>query len=61
MDWIDDESLGLVCPGFADELVGCEALEGLQAPGEVVGGDEFGDPAVTEPKVRFRARIAMTY
>jgi hypothetical protein len=40
VDRVHDESLWLVCPGFADEFVGCQALQGLQATGEVVGGDE---------------------
>ena len=30
-------------PSFADELVGCEALEGLQPPAEVVGAHEVGE------------------
>ncbi len=40
VDRIDGEPLWLICPGFADEFVGREALEGLQATGEVVGGNE---------------------
>jgi hypothetical protein len=32
--------LRLYCPSFADELVGREAVEGLESSGEVVGGDE---------------------
>ena len=28
---------------FADELVGGEAIKGLQSAGEVVGGDEVGE------------------
>ena len=28
---------------FAEELVGGEAVKGLQSPGEVVGGDEVGE------------------
>ena len=46
MDRVHDESSWLVCPGFADELVGCEILEGLQATGEVVGGGEVRDVAL---------------
>ena len=34
------EALGLVRPGFADELVRCEAFQRREAPTEVVGGDE---------------------
>ena len=37
MDWIDGESIGLRSPLFADELVGCEAFEGLQSSPEIVG------------------------
>lgn len=40
LERIESESAGLVCPGFADELVGSEALEGLEPLGEVVGDDE---------------------
>ncbi len=40
MDWIYDESIRLDCPLFADELVGCEALEHLEPSAEVVGVDE---------------------
>ena len=40
MDRVEDESGWLFCPGFADELVGCEAFEGLEASGVVVGLDE---------------------
>src|SRR5215210_300783 len=43
MDWIESESIGLDCPGSADELVGCEAFEGLEAASEVVGSDEVGE------------------
>jgi hypothetical protein len=31
------EAFGLGCPELADVLVGCEALQGLQTPAEVVG------------------------
>ena len=34
------EAFGLGSPCFADEFVGCEAAETLEAAGEVVGGDE---------------------
>src|SRR5215469_7924226 len=40
MDWVESESGWLFCPGFADELVGCQPFEGLEAPGVVVGLDE---------------------
>ena len=43
--WIEGESFRLFCPGFADELVGREAFEGLEPPGEVVGGDEVCEVA----------------
>lgn len=45
MDRIEPESLWLFCPGVADVFVGCEAFEGLEAPGEVVGGDEVVEMA----------------
>ena len=40
MDWIKIESLRLICPAFADELVGGEALKCLETAAKVVGGDE---------------------
>lgn len=40
---IQDEPFRLLCPCFADELVGGEALEGLQSPGKVVGVDELAE------------------
>jgi hypothetical protein len=40
MDRIDGESIGLRSSAFSDVLVGCQAPERLQAPGEVVGIDE---------------------
>ena len=43
MDWIEDEALGLFRPGFTDVFIGGKATEGLQAPGEVVSGDEVGE------------------
>jgi hypothetical protein len=43
MEWVEDESLWLVCPGFADEFVWCEAFEGLEEFGEVVGLDEVSE------------------
>ncbi len=42
MDWIDDESIRLQSPLFADELIGCEALERLQSSPKTVGVDEVG-------------------
>jgi hypothetical protein len=41
--WIVSESAGLVCPSFADVLVGSEPPQGLEALGEVVGVDECLD------------------
>jgi hypothetical protein len=35
-------SSGFFCPSFADELVGCEALESLQSTSEVIGAHEIG-------------------
>jgi hypothetical protein len=40
MEWVGGESLWLVCPGLAYELVGREAFEGPEALGEVVGSDK---------------------
>ena len=40
MDWIESEALRFFCPVFADELIGCEAFEGIESADEVVGGDE---------------------
>jgi hypothetical protein len=40
---VEPESLGLVCPGLADELVGCEPSEGLKPASEVVDADEVGE------------------
>ena len=30
MDWVESESVGLSCPGFADEFAGGKAFRGLQ-------------------------------
>lgn len=38
-----DEPGRLVSPGFADGFVRCEAAQGFQTTGEVVGGDEVGE------------------
>jgi hypothetical protein len=40
LERVEAESFRLDCPSFADELVGREAVEGLESSGEVVGGDE---------------------
>jgi hypothetical protein len=42
MDRVESESFRLLCPAFADELVGCEAPEGLQPSAEGVSRDEVG-------------------
>jgi hypothetical protein len=42
MDWIEAEPFGLVCPDFADELIGCETFEGLEPAAEIVCGDKVG-------------------
>ena len=42
MDWIQREPFWFDCPLFADDLLGREALEGLEAPPEVVSADEVG-------------------
>jgi hypothetical protein len=41
--WVEFESFWFDCPSFADELVGCEASEGLQSPCEIEGADEVGE------------------
>jgi hypothetical protein len=43
LERIEHEPMRLGGPAFADELVGCEALEGLQSPAEVVGRDEVSE------------------
>ena len=40
MEWVDGKSEGCFLPLLADELVGCEPLEGLKPFGEVVGHEE---------------------
>ena len=40
MDWIDVVSVWLLCPELANVFEGREALEGLEALGEVVGVEE---------------------
>ena len=52
LERVQSESFRLGCPSFADELVGGEAIKGLQSPGEVVGGEEVGEMA-NELIVRF--------
>ena len=41
MERIKPEALRFLCPLFADELVRCEPLEGLQPSAKVVGGNEL--------------------
>ena len=43
MERVESEAFGLGCPGFADVLVGREALESFQSAAEVVGSDEVGE------------------
>ena len=45
MDRIEPESFRLFCPDVAGVFVGREPFEGLEAPGEVVGGDEVAEVA----------------
>jgi len=45
LDRIHIESLWLGRPAFADELVGCETLEGLEPSPEIVSVDEVGQVA----------------
>ncbi len=40
MDRIEPEAFRFFCPLFADELVRCEPLDGLEPAAEVVGGNE---------------------
>ena len=43
MDRIYPEPFRFGCPLFADEFVGCQALEGLEPAAEVVCVDEVGE------------------
>jgi len=43
MDRLKGEPFWFDCPLFADELVGREAIEGLQPSPEAVGADEVGE------------------
>src|SRR5215207_9806549 len=43
MEGVEGEPSGFGCPAFADELERREAAKGLEAPSEVVGGDEVGE------------------
>ncbi len=45
LERIEGESFWLGSPGLADEFVWCEAFEGLQSLGEVIGLDEVGEMA----------------
>ena len=45
MERIEGESFGLFCPGLADMFVGREALERLEALGEIVSADEVAEMA----------------
>ena len=40
MVWIDVEAFWLICPAFADELIGCQAFEGFQSAAVIIGVDE---------------------
>lgn len=42
LERIEFESFWLGSPAFAGVFVGCEALQGLQPPSVIVGGDEVG-------------------
>ena len=42
MDPVSPESFGLFCPHFSDELVGRQALEGLESSARIAGGDQDG-------------------
>jgi hypothetical protein len=43
VDRIASEAVRLAGPGFADGLEGCEATKGVEALGEVGGGQEGAD------------------
>lgn len=45
MGWIYSEPFGLRCPDFADILIGCQAFEGFEAAGVIVGVDEVAEMA----------------
>ena len=49
MDWIESESLWIVCPDFADVFVGREAFEGFETPAVVIGVDEVREVALELP------------
>jgi hypothetical protein len=38
--WIEVETLWLICPAFADELVGRQAFEGFRSSAIIVGVDK---------------------
>ena len=40
MGWIESKSVWGLCPDFAKVFVGCEAFEGLESSGEVIGAKE---------------------
>lgn len=40
VEWIYVKSIWLFRPDFADVLIGCQALEGFETPGEVIGHQE---------------------
>src|SRR6185437_10386921 len=46
MGWVESESVWLFRPDLADVFVRRKSPEGLQATGEVVGGDEVGQVAL---------------
>jgi hypothetical protein len=43
VEWIELELIRVFCPAFADVFVRCEASEGFQPLGEVVGRQESGE------------------
>jgi hypothetical protein len=57
--WIVSESAGLVCPSFADVLVGSEPPQGLEALSEVVGVEE-GFEVLSELPVK-QGRIEINF
>jgi hypothetical protein len=45
MGWVYSEPFWLKCPDFADVLIGCQAFEGFEAAGVIVGVDEVAEMA----------------
>ena len=61
MGWIEDKSVWLGCPDFADVFEGCEALEGLEPPPIIICVDAVvevgGQLGVAVVMVSFDGRL----